>query len=242
MQESLKGAWQALNAQFEASNMTTGSQVKEATAEANSVLLDSKQKPAWHVVVLSIFSGGIYNLFWFYGNLRKLTDEALALKAELDAGAEKSSSENLRLLSRLKEAGTLDALLTFAVARPILTTCLFAVPILNMIVLLVFANAAAKLDAQDSFARRNAAFCAFVAALLFGALTLLAKLPPPYQLTYTLACVPLAFIQSWLNSHWKLVENNQRLARQAFNVGELTLIIVGAMVIGLIYVGSEMHL
>lgn len=219
--------------------MISGNQAQVKNNDSELVLLDSKQKPAWHIAVLSIFSLGIYNIYWLYFNLRNLTDSAIHLKAQM----ENSSAEELRIMGRLKEAGTLDALFAFCVARPVLTTFLFAVPLLNLLVLLGFANAAAKLNPQQGFARNNPAFAAFLIALFFGALSLLSKLPEPYQLLYTLSCLPLATVQHWLNNHWKVVEKDeQRLARQAFNVPELALIIVGAMVLGLNYVHSEMHL
>lgn len=238
MPKSLNGAWHDVGTRFEARKMTGGSQVKEKVDSDIAVLLDSKQKPAWHVVVLSVFTLGAYNIYWLYSSLDLLAKQGRILKEEL--GAE-PDSENLLLLSRLKNCGTLEAQLSFAVARPILTSLLFALPVVNLIVLLAFAGAAAKLNTNQQV-RKHAAFNAFLIALTFGALTLLSKLPSPFFLAYTLSCLPLAVVQTWLNSHWKLVENDSRLARQAFSLSELTLIIVGAIILGLIFVGAELHL
>lgn len=237
------------------------------------ILLDSQQQPAWHVVVLSFFTLGAYNMFWFYRNLRDLCQVSQQLQASIQSGATASptavkngvepnglpaattetdyDSDSDKALTpeeledihiRLGRAGTLDPFLQFAQARPIFTTALFAIPVVNLLVLLGFAHMCAKLiPDNDSFVRKNSQFSGFLLALLFGALTLLIRLPEPFQLLYLASAIPLAVVQIWLNRHWKAVEDNKRLARQAFNPLELVAIVSGAALIGLIAVHPDIH-
>jgi hypothetical protein len=235
------------------------------------ILLDSQQQPAWHVVVLSFFTLGAYNMFWLYRNLRDLCCVSQQLQASIQSenkaspSAVKSDVESSGLPAtttetdydsdktltpeeledihiRLGRAGTLDPFIQFAQARPIFTTALFAIPVVNLLVLLGFGHMCAKLiPDSESFARKNSQFSGFVLALLFGALTLLIRLPEPFQLLYLTSAIPLAVVQIWLNRHWKTVEDNKRLARQAFNPLELVAIVSGAALIGLIAIHPDIH-
>lgn len=241
--------------------------IAEAKSESTSakpseevILLDSLQQPAWHVVVLSLFTFGAYNMFWLYKSLRTLLQQSQYLAAScaptevapgdfsVDAGddeAEKkpTAEELVAIKNRLQNCGTLGVFLKFTQTRPIFTTFLFAVPILNLIVLLGFAFMSAQLHPDEkSFVRKNPQFSAFVVALLFGALTLLIKLPEPYQLMYLTSSLSLAAVQMWLNSHWKVYENNSRLARQAFSPLEILFIVLGAAWIGLVVVHTDLKI
>ncbi|CAN5246937.1 hypothetical protein BH11CYA1_BH11CYA1_05540 [soil metagenome] len=230
------------------------------------ILLGSQQQPAWHVVVLSFFTLGAYNMFWLYRNLNNLSQGAKQLQDSINGV---SSEAHLRHLEspaeapepdsnimtaqeledahiRLGRAGTLDTYLKFSQARPILTTALFAIPIVNLLVLLGFGHMSAQLvPDRESFVRKNSQFSGFVVALLFGALTLLSVnllkwLPEPLHLLYLSSSISLAAVQVWLNRHWKLVEDNKRLARQAFSPLELVAIVLGAAWIGLIVVHQDL--
>ena len=228
------------------------------------IRLDSQQQPAWHVVVLSFFTLGAYNMFWLYRNLNSLCQGAKQLQSSIEPNSKSTAEavqpgndENLAdsgMLTaqeledvhiRLGRAETLDTYLKFALARPILTTALFAIPIVNLLVLLGFAHMSAQLvPDRDSFVRKNSQFSGFVVALLFGALTLLTVnlvkgLPEPLHLLYLSSSLTLAAVQTWLNRHWKLVEDNKRLARQAFSPLELVAILIGAAWIGLIVIHQD---
>lgn len=235
------------------------------------ILLNSQQQPAWHVVIMSFFTLGAYNMFWLYRNLSDLCRVSQQLQASIQSEATASPStinnsvessgisdkatesnydsdktmtpeelEDIHI--KLGRAGTLDPFLQFAQARPIFTTALFAIPVVNLLVLLGFAHMSAKLvPDNDSFVRKNSQFSGFVVALLFGALTLLIRLPEPFQLLYLASAIPLAVVQIWLNRHWKTVEDNKRLARQAFSPLELVAIISGAAFIGLIAIHPDIQ-
>ncbi len=202
------------------------------------VLLDSQQQPAWHVVVLSFFTLGAYNMYWLYRNLNSLCQASNQLQRSINGEDPDPELEDAHI--RLGRAGTLEAYLKFTQARPILTTALFAIPVVNLLVLLGFAHMSAQLvPNHESFVRKNSQFSGFVVALLFGALTLLIRLPEPFQLLYLTSSLPLALVQIWINRHWKAVEDNKRLARQAFSPLELIAIVTGAVVIGLIAIHPD---
>jgi hypothetical protein len=99
---------------------------------------------------------------------------------------------------------------------------------------------------RESFVRKNSQFSGFVVALLFGSLTLLNAnllkwLPEPLHLLYLSSSLPLAAVQIWLNSHWKIVEDNKRIARQAFSPLELVAIVLGAAWIGLVVIHQDIR-
>lgn len=200
------------------------------------ILLESQQQPAWHVVVLSFFTLGAYNMYWFYRNLNSLCQGSNQLQQSIDGKDPELEDVHIRL----GRDGTLDTYLKFGQARPILTTALFAIPVVNLLVLLGFAHMSAQLiPDRNSIVRKNSQFSGFVVALLFGALTLLIRLPEPFQLLYLSSALPLAVVQIWINRHWKAVEDNKRLARQAFSPLELVAIVTGATVIGLIAIHPD---
>lgn len=205
--------------------------------------LDSEQQPAWHVVVLSFFTLGAYNMYWLYRNLNSLCHGSNQLQQCIDGKDPEIEDAHIRL----GRVGTLEAYLKFTQARPILTTALFAIPVVNLLVLLGFAHMSAQLvPERESFVRKNSQFSGFVVALLFGSLTLLNAnllkwLPEPLHLLYLSSSLPLAAVQIWLNSHWKIVEDNKRIARQAFSPLELVAIVLGAAWIGLVVIHQDIR-
>ncbi|MBP9090828.1 DUF4234 domain-containing protein [bacterium] len=206
------------------------------TALADPILLDSQQQPAWHVVVLSFFTLGAYNMYWLYRNLNSLCQGSNQLQQGIDGKDPELEDAHIKL----GRDGTLETYLKFGQARPIFTTALFAIPVVNLLVLLGFAHMSAQLiPDRNSFMRKNSQFTGFVIALLFGALTLLIRLPEPFELLYLTSALPLAIVQIWLNRHWKVVEDNKRIARQAFSPLELVAIITGASIIGLIAIHPD---
>ncbi len=226
-------------------DMTDSIKTNEIAAHPDTGQQESIQQPAWHVVILSIFTFGVYNMYWLWRSLRTLRDRSEALKIQLEQSKNDPSQTepDLRLLGRLEKAGTLQAYFAFAEARPVLTTALFAIPVVNLLVLLGFANAVAGLWPDgESIVRKKSKLIAFLVALLFGALTLLIRLKEPYQLLYLSSSMALFVVQVWLNRHWKLVEGDgeEKLARQAFSPVELVAIIFGAAWIGLIAIHPDL--
>ncbi len=227
--------------------MTDSIRTNQLAPQPDAGQQESIQQPAWHVVILSIFTFGAYNMYWLWRSLRTLRDRSEALKIQLEQSKNDptQTEPDLRLLGRLEKAGTLQAYFAFAEARPVLTTALFAIPVVNLLVLLGFANAVAGLWPDGkSIVRKKSKLIAFLVALLFGSLTLLFLLKEPYQLLYLSSSMALFIVQVWLNRHWKLVEGDgkgeEKLARQAFSPVELVAIIFGAAWIGLIAIHPDL--
>lgn len=210
-------------------------------------IIDSKQQPAWHVVVLSIFSLCTYIPIWFYIAGSRIEKEALRFKDESESKSSSSLDQaEKNALARLERAGTRQAFASMTDLHLIISTFLMCLPVVNLFVLMRYAAKYATLipDTQDayySWARNNPTFAAFVIACAFGALVLLNKLPGNWFLLFTLASLPLAVVQSWLNKHWKNYENEEYLARQAFSPLEILIIIIGASLLGMIAINPEIN-
>ncbi|HMW92196.1 MAG TPA: DUF4234 domain-containing protein, partial [Candidatus Obscuribacter sp.] len=69
--------------------------VKEVKTAPKQAERDSRQIPAWHVVVLSVVTLGIYNLYWFYKTLNQLKTAAeIALEVENPGAAAAGTNES----------------------------------------------------------------------------------------------------------------------------------------------------
>lgn len=228
----------------------------EAQKKELSFERDSRQIPAWHVIVLSVSSFGLYNIYWIYRNLSQLrtcaqvaldtkSDQKLYFDESTMDDQEKKDFAELKqeargALLRLDNAGTREAFLNFAKCPAGVFATVFAVPVANLIILMRSASQFATLiPDQLSNVRKNALFISFCVALAYGALSLLAKLPGAWSLLYLSTALPLFVVQTWLNKHWQVYENEKFLARQAFNPLELGVIIVGASLFGLVLINSD---
>lgn len=211
----------------------------EQTPDPKADYIESQQIPAWHVGVLSVFTFSIYNLFWLFINLNRLKGLAVELSQARENDA--PHVETARTALRLKEAGTLDSLLSFANVPVAVYTVLFAIPVVNLIALMSCAARFVRLipGGQTSKLAGQATLVGFFLALSYGALSLLYKLPSGFFLLYLSNCLPLILMQTWINRHWKVVEANKCLTRQAFTPIELVAIIIGASLLGLIVVNLE---
>jgi hypothetical protein len=215
-------------------------QTKFKDHEADREYEDSLQQPAWHVVVLSIFTMGLYMPFWFYQTGSKLEKTAQQL---LNGDSEVAATQEHEAASlRLAKAGTLESFKGMSNLNLLVFTFLFMLPIVNLVVLQRFAcRYAGLIPNKESLVRKNQAFSGFLIAGVFGLSALLGKLPGNWYLFYLSACLPLAVVQFWLNQHWSLYENEENLPRQAFSPLELLMIIAGALLLGLILIGAEIN-
>lgn len=228
----------------------------EAQKKELSFERDSRQIPAWHVIVLSVSSFGLYNIYWIYRNLSQLrTCAQIALDTQSDQKLyfdestmdeqEKQDFAELKqeargALIRLANEGTKEAFLNFAKCPAGVFTAVFAVPVANLIILMRSASQfAALIPDKLSNVRKNALFIGFCLALAYGAFSLLAKLPGAWSLFYLTTAMPLFVLQTWLNKHWQVYENEKFLARQAFNPLELGVIIIGASLFGLVLINGD---
>jgi hypothetical protein len=176
----------------------------------------SRRQPAWHLVVLSVFTFGVYNYYWFYKNLMVLHELPPDGKGEY-----------------------------FCIKHPAFSSFLFFLPIVDMI-MQFFALIGAIAPNKQSLFHNHATTCGFLLALAFGALVLLGLLPEPYHLFYLASCLPLALAQRGLNNYWQANEKaidprtgEIPLVRAAFNPIELVVIFLGAAFLGLCVVGPS---
>lgn len=234
--------------------------VKEVKTAPRQAERDSRQIPAWHIVVLSVVTLGIYNLYWFYKTLNQLKTAAeIALEVEnpgAAAAAETNESPSDRAvmdelrneartaLSRLSRDGSKEVFLAMHKWPVGMHTLLFAIPVVNLLALMRLVNQFCLLRPGRTDIRENSRFIAFALSLGFGASVLLLKLPlmaVQYKLItyFAVTSLFLAVAQSWLNQYWKVYEDDKLLVRQAFNPLEILLIVLGASFIGLLVVSLD---
>lgn len=187
--------------------------IKHSETEAGGAGMppDSRQQPAWHVVVLSVLTCMAYPLYWYYKTWRDLQREAAA--AEPGAG---------------------EAIDQFRDIAPLVRAICMVIPVVNVYFGLSLFKGIAELHPdQSSFPRRHSLGAGgLVMASIIG-LIFLAKLPGALYFLSFSACIPLAVVQHWLNCHYRAVEPGDLPVRQAFSVRELIALIVGATVLGL---------
>jgi hypothetical protein len=191
-----------------------------ATLKPSEIAEYSRQQPGWHVFVLSVFTFSIYNVYWFYKSLNLLNAHSSVQTSNTPASP--------------------AAPTYFCQEHPFFSTFLFLIPVVNLIIgMQFFALVGQLLPDKNSFWHKNSLLCAFALALAFGALFLFSVLPEPYFLFYLLNALPLAFVQSALNRHWEVVEQDNLVVRAAFNPIELVVIFFGAGLLGLCAVGPS---
>ena len=192
-----------------------------STSASTKEFKESRVQPIWHVLVLNMFTGLAYSLFWFYKAWRDLSAHA----------AEKfQAAENL--------VGTDFELRHFKDISPLLRTIGMVVPVLQLYLFFMLVFNLAKLHPrQTSLPRRHPVISASVLSLSFCGSIMLANLPGAWYLLYVLAAIPLAVAQLWLKSYWHTEEPDGLMVRQAFSTSELLLLILGAIVVGLVVTG-----
>ena len=143
---------------------------------------DSRQIPAWHVLVLSVSTFSLYNIYWIYKTCSQLRDAAalcLLLEKKQDAITEETREEDREIakelrregrdaMMRLENNGTKDAFIKTANWPAGMFALFFAIPVANMIILLkVFYQVFLLLPSQSAASARqgNARFLAFSMAL-----------------------------------------------------------------------------
>ena len=205
--------------------------VGQARANQTEAEQYSRQQPGWHVFVLSVFTFSIYNVYWFYKSLRFLHEQP---------SAEHSHEPPSTAEAAAKQSPQKDSHTHFCQEHPFFSTFLFLIPVVNLIIgMQFFALVGQLLPDKNSFWHKNSLLCAFGLALAFGALFLFYLLPEPYYVFNLLNCLPLALVQSALNRHWRVVEQDHLVVRKAFNPIELVAIFFGAGWLGLCMVHSS---
>lgn len=212
-----------------------------ATPEAESEAaphVKSMQQPAWHVVLLSVFSLSLYLVFWFYKTVRDLKNRAAETKG--DSPAEPSLKNFLKinpfwLTVALLAPTALGPMLTI-IPMPAATARAIA-PLVPLITLGFFAyifHNIAKLAKDGSLLKNNPTFPAFCLVVGMAMLWTLVKLPSYFMLCFTLASIPVAIAQHWLNDYWKRVEPPDAAVRRSFSMGEILTLLIGSIPLTLI--------
>jgi hypothetical protein len=175
--------------------------------------VQSKAQPLWHVIVLNVLTLSAYMLVWFWKTWRDLADHANAIDMDVPSN---------------------PALLKLRNISPVLRTLGGLVPILQLFLTSVlFTRIAALYPEPDSIAHKNPIASGMIMTLLvFGCLSLY-RLPGPFMFLFLLYVAPFVVAQKWLNAYWRSQEPPNAILRQAFTAGELTGLILGAVLLGL---------
>ena len=211
------------------------------------------------MVVLRVLTCFGYVFYWFYKNWRDLQ---MAASSDCGPGREQQSpaAESPRSAGVIPPAEQPE-LERFREISPPLRTVGLILPLINFLFGIVLpaglviglgvlfsagavflaatliASIAAISPSHGSFPRCHPRLAtAFVLIALIGAMAL-ARLPDPFWLLSLAGSIPLAIVQSWLNSYWRSVEPPSLLVRHAFSGKELVTIIIGSLLLGLIIAG-----
>ncbi|MBX9686065.1 MAG: hypothetical protein K2X27_05155 [Candidatus Obscuribacterales bacterium] len=203
----------------------------------------SLKQPAWHVMVLGIFTFKLYFIYWAYKNWRDLSNHLSKAHCRT-AGNTKSDTKGDTNSPSVAEPASSETLLekllpehlaSFKDCSPFLRTVVILFPYLNNYLLFTLALGIARLvPDKNSLLSRHPYLCSFALVATWIAFSLSAFLPNAYYLIFLLGVLPLALLQHWLNSYWDSVEENGLLTRHAFSFKELSSIIVGALALGYI--------
>lgn len=213
-----------------------------AESAPTEVVVESRQQPAWHVVVLGIFTCGWYLPWWAYKTYRDLQREALEVHGpQMDDAAREAgiAPPELAPLPQRRpdvhsDAETSEALLTFARVNPWLRALGIAVPVLDIYLLATLSISICNLSPrQSSFPHRKPLIATLLVVGAYLGLRALSRLPEGWFAISFLSLVPIAFLQHWLNEYWVSVERDSLLVRHGFNMWELIVIIIGAGLLGL---------
>lgn len=206
---------------MEFSAITSAAEKKEEITH----LQESRRQPVWHVIVLHILTLSTYSPFWFAKNW------SLLIHAQKLAAAEEEADERL-----VAYTGT-DELAGVKGKDPILLTIGMFVPLLNLYLAYDLFNQIAKIEPNKALfrAKHPRVTALLLLSSMFG-LYMLGNLPSTLFLLCLSSFVPMAIAQHWLNHYWKQHEPADSLVRQAFSSIELTAVIFGSLLLGLLVI------
>jgi len=233
--------------------MTTSEQTTEPTStDTEPTPPKSKRQPAWHIVLLSVFTLSLYEIVWFYKTVRDLKQHALDSDkpAEPEANPAKSSKKSATAaatklaadpaLAKYKKANPFwitVALLTPTALGPLvfllpLESGRAIAPLVPLVTLGFFGYVycdIARVGREGSLLRNNPSFPAFCLVVAMAMLWALYKLPNVFYLCFTLVSIPTAIAQHWLNDYWERVEPADAHMRRSFSLGEIITLLVGSL-------------
>lgn len=207
---------------------------------------DSRQQPAWHVIVLGIFTCSLYIAYWAYKTWRDLKRESIVVNGYPDNPVAEAAGIPRPALPPLPpraeptpiDEHTRETLTLFSRISPFLRGIGVLIPVLNIYLLTTLTIGIANLVPDpESLPRKHpllATGYVVGAYLLFVAM---ARLPGSYYFVSLLSLIPIAFAQHWLNQYWEQVEASDILVRHGFSLFEMLTIIIGASLLGLASAG-----
>ncbi len=208
---------------------------------------DSRQQPAWHVIVLGVFATPpIYVAYWGYKTLRDLKRESIEVNGPIDdpraqaAGIKPAKPAPLppRNCEVKPDQHLKDSLATFGALSPFLRGLGMLIPLFNVYPLTTLIIGVTKLvPDESSYPRKHPLIATGCVLGAFLALVALARLPGLLWMPSLLGLIPIAVAQHWLNKYWAHVESPDVLVRHGFSFGEMLVIILGAGLQGLVVAG-----
>jgi hypothetical protein len=214
----------------------------------DELALDSRQQPVWHVLVLGLFTCNLYVGYWAFKTYADLKRESIEVNGfPADPAAEAAGVMTRPVLKPIParkddlrlDTHTRETLQSFSRVSPALRAIGMIAPIIQIYLAATLTIGISNLvPRENSFPRRNTlGATGLIAGSFLGALSL-GYLPVPYFLIASVAMIPIAVLQHWLNEYWVSVESPELLVRHGFNVWEMLTIIAGASLIGLVIAGS----
>lgn len=188
----------------------------------------SRQKPVWQLIVITFVTLTLNVPFWIYRTCSVFKKHA----------REAANNPDIQVA---------ESIAKYANSRPWLNGLLMIVPIVNFfVVATLFRDIASAIPDKETFARKNSTFAGLALALAMASIWMLGRLDGPAFLSFTLVSVPMAIAQSWLNSYWSKVEEQEYRGKTTFVGGgfspiELISVIVGAMGLGLVVLGFSLQ-
>lgn len=229
-------------------------QISEPKLAGDTEVMDSRQQPVWHVLVLGFFTFNLYTAYWLfktYSDLKREATEVLGPYEDAAASAAGISAAVLKPIPPRNPAfhpdeHTRETLRTFWRVNPALRTVGMLIPIVQIYIAATLTLGLANLvPGANSFPRRKPIVATLLVAFGFFAALTLGYLNHGYWMLASVAMIPVAVLQHWLNRYWDAVESADLMVRHGFNLWEMITIIIGASIIGLsiagLMIGVKMH-
>lgn len=188
----------------------------------------SRQKPVWQLIVITFVTLTLNVPFWIYKTCSVLKKHA----------REAANNPDIQVS---------ESIAKYANSRPWLNGLITTIPVVNFfVVATLFRDIASAIPDEENFARKNSTFAGLALALAMASIWMLGRLDGPAFLSFTLVSVPMAIAQSWLNSYWSKVEQQEYRGKTTFVGGgfspiELISVVVGAMGLGLVVLGFSLQ-
>jgi hypothetical protein len=220
---------------------TVPTSTEPAKTEIEPTAQKSRQQPAWHVVLLSVFTLSFYLVYWFYKTVRDLRSRAIEVSNNGEVAISKCQDGLTRYLKAnpfwltvaLVAPTTLGPFLLLLPAQ----TAKAAAPLIPLLTLgffVVLFYDIARVAREGSLLKNNPTFPAFCLVAGMAMLWSLGKMPSYFSLLFTLVSIPPAIAQHWINDYWQRVEPEGTPIRRSFSMAEILTLLIGSIPLTLI--------